>query len=304
MFIPCDHCLRKHATHASEVNDLGEPESLKLCKDCFERLKEDLARLHPPTIDPKLPIAQREEAIAQALQASLLPRKLPSIPGYDLSAWFRPSQAVDGDYYDLIEIDGDHLGLVVAGVSAKGIPASIINTETRALLRSEARPSRSPAETLARVNRVLHQDIKRGMFVTLFYVILDIPQATLTCVSAGHNPMIHWRKDADVLRLINPNGLALGFDQGPLFERTVKEEKVVLSPGDRFTIYTDGAIEAMNERNVEFGQDQFYLKAREYSNHTSEDFLKFLVRDIDRHRGNVPQHADIAIVTGRYKGRA
>ena len=302
MFIPCDHCLRKHATHISIVNDEGKTQSLKLCKDCYEKIQADLTRLPPIQLDPGLTMAERELAIAEHLQASLFPRKVPQVPGYDLAAWFRPSRSVGGDYYDLVEIDKEHLGLLVADVSGRGIPASIVMTETRALVKSEMIRSISPVGTLARVNRVLHQDIKRGMFVTMFYAILDIPKATLTCVSAGHNPMLLCRGKSNSLDLINPNGIALGIDRGPLFERTLRERKVELQPGDRVTFYNDGVVEAMNEKNQIFGQERLHLKAKELSDLSSADFVQFLMRDVDHHRGDAPQHDDIAIVTCRYKG--
>src|SRR5215470_15971345 len=112
---------------------------------------EDLSDVERKMLDHEL-------AIAEELQANLLPRKVPQIPGYDVSAYYRPSREVGGDYYDFIEIDADHLGILVADVSGKGIPGSIVMTETRALVKSEAVRTLSPAETLTRVNRVLYTD--------------------------------------------------------------------------------------------------------------------------------------------------
>src|SRR5258708_4834997 len=214
---------------------------------------EDLSDVERKMLDHEL-------AIAEELQANLLPRKVPQIPGYDVSAYYRPSREVGGDYYDFIEIDADHLGIVVADVSGKGIPGSIVMTETRALLKSEAVRTLSPAETLMRVNRVLYNDIKRGMFVTVFYAVLDLGKSVLTCVSAGHNPMVLWRKASNTCHLVNSNGLALGIDPGPLFEKTVKEQKVQLFKGDRFVLYTDGGTESMNRQREQFGQNRFYLR--------------------------------------------
>ena len=171
--------------------------------------------------------------------------------------------------------------------------------------RSEIHEHRpSPAATLLRVNNVLHKDIQRGMFVTMYYAVLDYRKATLPCVSAGHNPMVLWRKNSNTLHLVNPNGLALGIDKGPLFEKTLAEQTIQLSAGDRFTFFTDGAIEAINEKNEEFGERRFYPKAKELSSLSSPDFLKGLMEEIDRYCGNATRHDDIAIVTGRFKGDA
>ncbi len=253
---------------------------------------EDLSDVERKMLDHEL-------AIAEELQANLLPRKVPQIPGYDVSAYYRPSQEVGGDYYDFIEIDSDNLGILVADVSGKGIPGSIVMTETRALMKSEASRTLSPAEALGRVNRVLYNDIKRGMFVTMYYVILSLQKAVLTCVSAGHNPMVLWRKASNTCHLVNPNGLALGIDKGPLFERTLKEQKIQLFTGDRYVLYTDGVIEAMNSNQELFGQNRFYLRTKQLGERSSSEFLSLLVNELEAHQGGAPQHDDITIVTGR-----
>ncbi len=253
---------------------------------------EDLSDVERKMLDHEL-------AIAEELQANLLPRKVPQIPGYDVSAYYRPSREVGGDYYDFIEIDADHLGILVADVSGKGIPGSIVMTETRALVKSEAVRTLSPAETLMRVNRVLYNDIKRGMFVTVYYMILALQKAILNCVSAGHNPMVLWRKASNTCHLVNPNGLALGIDKGPLFEKTLKEQKIQLFKGDRFVLYTDGVIESMNDRHEQFGQNRFYLRVKQLADKSSSEFLSLIVNEVEAHQGEAPQHDDITIVTGR-----
>ncbi|RPH48234.1 MAG: hypothetical protein EHM91_04595 [Planctomycetota bacterium] len=304
MFIPCDHCLRKNATHVSEIDDRGDSANLRLCGECYRKLKVDLAHRPAQFLNSKMTVGQNELMIAAEMQFNLFPRRIPQIPGYDLSAWFRPSGDVGGDYYDMVEIDDDHLGLVVADVSTKGIQGMIAMTETRALLRSEALRTTSPSETLARVNRVLFQDFQRGVFVTMYYAVLDLPQATLTCVSAGHNPMVLWRKTSQTCDLIDPNGIPLGFDPGPVFEKTVRQQKIQLAAGDRFTFYTDGILEAINEKKEEFGRRRLCLKSEEHPDLPSEDYLKHLIRDVERHCGHAPQHDDMAVVTGRFKGDA
>ncbi|HYE97884.1 MAG TPA: PP2C family protein-serine/threonine phosphatase [Planctomycetota bacterium] len=267
-------------------------------------LRQRMGLLKNKTGDEELNEVERkmldhELAIAEELQANLLPRKVPQLPGYDVSAYYRPSREVGGDYYDFIEIDADHLGILVADVSGKGIPGSIVMTETRALVKSEAVRTLSPAETLIRVNRVLYNDIKRGMFVTVFYMILSLQRGILSSVSAGHNPMVLWRKASNTCHLVNPNGLALGIDKGPLFEKTLKEQKIQLFKGDRFVLYTDGVIESMNVAHEQFGQNRFYLRTKQLADKSSSEFLSLLVSEVEAHQGGAPQHDDITIVTGR-----
>jgi sigma-B regulation protein RsbU (phosphoserine phosphatase) len=240
-----------------------------------------------------------ELAIAEELQSNLLPRRLPPLEQYDIQAYYRPSREVGGDYYDFIEIDSDHWGILVADVSGKGIPGSIVMTETRALMKSEGTRGLSPIETLGRVNRVLHEDIKRGMFVTMFYAVLEVSTGISSTTSAGHNPMVLWRKATNTCCLVNPNGLALGIDRGPLFEKTLREQKIRLDPGNRMVLYTDGTIEAMNAADEQFGKNRFYHLIQQLADKGSSEFLHFLVKAIQEHQGDAPQHDDITIVTVR-----
>jgi sigma-B regulation protein RsbU (phosphoserine phosphatase) len=133
----------------------------------------------------------------------------------------------------------------------------------------------------------------------VYYAILQLQKAILTCVSAGHNPMVLWRKASNTCHLVNPNGLALGIDKGPLFEKTLKEQKIQLFKGDRFALYTDGVIESMNANHDQFGQNRFYLRVKQLADKSSSEFLSLLVSEIEQHQGNAPQHDDITIVTGR-----
>jgi sigma-B regulation protein RsbU (phosphoserine phosphatase) len=297
MFIPCDHCLRRHATRKLYVTEAGRRELLRLCNSCYE--KENRGSFFSPSPPPSWP---SEEEIAMELQANLLPSRSPRAPGYDLSAWYRPARRAGGDYFDYLDLDDQHLGLLVADVSGRGVPALTVMTETRALMKSESARTLSPLETMARVNRTLQRDIRRGMFVTMFYAVLDIARATLSCVSAGHNPMLLSRPTAT--SLVNPNGLALGIDKGPLFEKTLKEQTIALAPGDRFTFYTDGVIESMNGHSEQFGQNRFYLRVKQLADRSSPEFLSRLAAELDAHRGGAPQNDDITILTGRYIGGA
>jgi serine phosphatase RsbU (regulator of sigma subunit) len=111
--------------------------------------------------------------------------------------------------------------------------------------------------------------------------------------------MVLWRAATNTCHLVNPNGLALGIDKGPLFDQTVKEQKIQLLKGDRFVLYTDGVVESMNADEVQLGQNRFYLKVKQLAEQSSSEFLSHLVRDVEAHQGGAPQHDDITIVTGR-----
>jgi sigma-B regulation protein RsbU (phosphoserine phosphatase) len=138
------------------------------------------------------------------------------------------------------------------------------------------------------------------MFVTALYCILDKRTNVMKVASAGHNPMVVWRAATNQIQLVNPNGIALGFDKGPVFERTVKEEMITLGRGDRIVLYTDGTVEAMDEDNQEFGDDKFFGLVKQLATRDSNQMLNLLVKSLDEHKGNAPQSDDITIVTLRY----
>jgi serine phosphatase RsbU (regulator of sigma subunit) len=266
----------------------------------FGRMTEALRAAHDQEIESKA--LEHDLAIASEIQSNLVPKRMLKVPGYDISAYYRPSKEVGGDYYDFIEIDEENEGFIVADVSGKGVPGSLVMTMARAFIRMEAERSRntSPADTLSKANRMLAKDIKKGMFVTALYCILNKRTNELRVASAGHNPLVVWRAATNQVQLVNPNGIALGFDKGPVFERTVKDEVIVLGHGDRIVAFTDGTVEAMNAKNQEFGDERFYTLIRDLAPRDSNQMLNLLIQELDEHKGSAPQSDDITIVTLRY----
>lgn len=241
---------------------------------------------------------ENELEMACEIQMKLLPQRLPKIKGFDIFAVYHPAKEVGGDYYDFFPIDKQNVGIIVADVSGKGIPGSMVMATTRTILRFVAAGNLSSADTLAKTNAMVAADIKRGMFVTAFYLVLDVLEKTLLCSSAGHNPMVIHHADGE-LELINPNGIALGFDKGRIFSRTIKEQKLQLRSGDRVVLYTDGVVEAMNEKSEEYTDERFYEFVKNNSALDSETFVKRLLADLDRHKGKAEPHDDITVVTFR-----
>lgn len=286
----------EHRTVAHSKDEVGQ------LAQTFGRMTEALRAAHDQEILSKA--LEHDLAIASEIQSNLVPKRMLKVPGYDISAYYRPSREVGGDYYDFISIDDENEGVIVADVSGKGVPGSLVMTMARAFIRMEAERSRntSPADTLMKANRMLAQDIKKGMFVTALYCILNKRTNELRVASAGHNPLVVWRAATNQVQLVNPNGIALGFDKGPVFERTVRDETIVLAHGDRIVAFTDGTVEAMNARNEEFGDERFYTLIRDLAMRDSNQMLNLLVKELDEHKGNAPQSDDITIVTLRYLG--
>ncbi len=240
--------------------------------------------------------------VATQIQSNLLPKKIPRIEGFDLSAYYRPSKEVGGDYYDFIDLSEGRMALVIADVSGKGVAGSMVMTMFRTMLRSHAPASHRSTDPLIATNRQMSQDIKRGMFVTCMYIVLEPATATLRISSAGHNPLVYWRKKTNRCHLINPRGIAIGFDAGPVFERSLHEQMFKLEPGDRVVAYTDGIVEAMDPDNQEFGNERFLALISQHAEASSGRFVNLMVEAVTAFAGAAPQSDDITILSLRYTG--
>ena len=221
------------------------------------------------------------------------------MPGFDIFSFYKPAKEVGGDYYDVFPIDSENLALVVADVSGKGIPGCMVMATTRLALRLVTNEIHSPIQILTKTNEIVAREIKRGMFVTVLYGILNIRTRQMTVVSAGHNPMVVYRGATKKCELVNPSGIAVGFDKGSIFNRTVKQASITVNRGDRIVMYTDGVVEAMNERNEEWGDKTFYRFTMQNATLSSEDFIKKLTAELEEHKGTADQHDDITILTFR-----
>ena len=239
--------------------------------------------------------------LAKEIHAKLMPEKLPTLPGLDISTAYSCAKEVGGDYFDFFVVSAQQglVGIVVADVSGKGIPGSMVMGTTRTILRMMAFDNPSPADVLIKTNSFVTRDIRRGMFVTMVYGIYNIRTRNLVLASAGHNPTIVWRAGTRRHELCRPNGIALGFDPGPVFERTIQEARVPLSPGDRLVFYSDGVVECMNEQREEWGEERFCKFTEANAERSSQEFVRLLNQALEQHQGAAEQHDDITVVTFR-----
>ncbi|RME81393.1 MAG: hypothetical protein D6785_09070, partial [Planctomycetota bacterium] len=235
---------------------------------------------------------------ANRIQFNLLPDKIPKVPGLDIRVHYQSSKEVGGDYYDFINVDSEHLGIVVADVSGKGVPAAMVMAMTRSFLRLLAKRNPSPKHTIMRLNKYLARDIRGIMFVTMVYMILNIRTREMTLVNAGHNPLL--LKTSSTLQIINPPGMAIGLDGGDIFNNMLQEERVVLQKGDRVLAYTDGITESMNEKEEEFGEEPLVEILQTHYTKSSQQFLNLLMEAVQKHQGEAEQHDDITVLSFRY----
>jgi phosphoserine phosphatase RsbU/P len=205
--------------------------------------------LHEQLIEKKRLQGQLE--VARQVQLALLPPEDPALSGYDVSAYNFPTEEVSGDYYDWVRIYDDQIGIVIADVSGKGVPAAILMAFLRASLRAASHIGYATHISMAKVNYLLWESIERNQFVTAIYGILDASNRTLSYSNAGHNPPLLIRADGET-RFIDCGEQPLGMFR----ETRYHENHLRLDPGDVLVLYTDGATEANSPTGEEFGKDR------------------------------------------------
>ena len=197
----------------------------------------------------KLTVLQNELDIASTMQQSLLPNQFPEGETFQVFGRMEPARNVGGDFFDILNRERQRLGVVVADVSDKGVPAALFMMSSRTLIRAMSIGSAMPGQVLASVNELLQEDNDSTMFVTLFYAVYDPENGTFIYANGGHNPPLLVHPDGTSEELPLTGGIALGLV--PDFE--YEERTLRLMPGDALILYTDGVTEAMNEDQEEFG---------------------------------------------------
>ena len=234
---------------------------------------------------------ETEVELARQIQQTFIPETLPLISGWDLAARWRTARQVGGDFYDVIELSGKRLGLFIADVADKGIPASLFMALTRTLVRAAVVETESPADALRRVNDLLIPDTEQGMFVTATYAVLYPANGELVYANAGHNPPLWMTNDGKIERLTR-TGMALGVIEGtPMEERRIK-----LNKGDCLLFYTDGLSEAFSPDGNLFGEKRIITALQAGSGKSAERILQGIEADLDKFVAEEAQSDDLTML--------
>jgi sigma-B regulation protein RsbU (phosphoserine phosphatase) len=220
---------------------------------------------------------ERELQLAREMQIGFLPHETPQVPGWEFVARWKPAYQVAGDYYDFIPLEAGHLGLVIADVADKGMPAALFMVLTRSTVRASAVGAPTPAEGITRTNRLLCADSSGGMFVTLFYGHLSLESGDCTYVNAGHDPPLLYRRGSAELTELWPTGMALGVSE----EASYEQRTVHLEPGDLIVSYTDGLTDAVDASEREFGRDRLKRIILEQCHSPAEEIASALEQALD-----------------------
>jgi sigma-B regulation protein RsbU (phosphoserine phosphatase) len=247
------------------------------------------AKMHRSLMERQRLVKDME--FARTVQESFLPQHAPEIVNYRFSAHYTPAQEVGGDFYDFMRLDRVRTGIVIGDVSGKGVPAALYMAKLGSDLKTLAFTEKDPAAALKKLNDLLAERSRRGMFATVLYLELDSESGRMTLSNAGHLPPIVKRSDGTVKRFSPAGGSPLGILPGMEFG----QETLLLGPGDTVVLYTDGIIEAMNARDELYGYERFEELIRKSP--SDPDALKSaIIGDVNRFTGLSPQHDDMTLV--------
>ncbi len=238
-------------------------------------------------------------AIARDIQRILLPAEAPIVNGFEISGMNVPARQVSGDYFDYIKVDDERLGVAIADVSGKGIPASLIMAICRSVLRSQAIGNPSPADVLQKVNRQLYPDIKEDMFISMAYLVLDHVRGGVTLARAGHDAPLLYQQKSQTLTPLKTPGMVVGIDSGDVFDRLTTDVAVPLERNDCILLYTDGITEALDNEGNEFGLERTIASVQSGAKEGAQAIVTRLIDDLRNFVGSTPQNDDITLIAIR-----
>jgi sigma-B regulation protein RsbU (phosphoserine phosphatase) len=239
----------------------------------------------------------RDMQAARQIQMSLLPQHLPRVDGARLAACSLPAFNIGGDYYDVITIDSEHLGIAIADVSGKGIGGAMMMAVCQGMLRARAPQERSPARILRELNRVLSANLAEDMFITMLYMVYNTLTRELCFARAGHEQPLLRRAGQGMPEALPAAGIAIGLADPAIFDSAIQDVSVQLASGDVVVVYTDGITEALNEQNEEWGVGRLHETIAAATAGSGVEALVQEVRDrLARHIGVQQQYDDMTLL--------
>jgi serine phosphatase RsbU (regulator of sigma subunit) len=259
----------------------------------IDQLREKVAQLEAAQVElVQKERMERELELARQVQQSVLPRVFPQVSGYAFAARNRPARQVGGDFYDLFSLDEDHLGIVIADVSDKGMPAALYMALTRSLLLAEARRAASPSAALSQVNRLLIELGQPNMFVTVFYGVLQVSSGQLAYVRAGHDRPVLLHRDC--ARLLTGDGACLGIL--PSHRLRLSVEQATLASGDLLVLYTDGLTDVMGPAGQLYDLVRLQEVLLSHRHLEARAFCDAVFADLAVYQGQAEQYDDMTML--------
>lgn len=253
---------------------------------------------------------EQEMLAAREIQQKLLPSGPMKVPGFVVTAFCEPAREVAGDYFDFLKISPTQLGVLIADVSGKGLPAGLYMAQLKILVQTLARTHPSPADFLKAVNRIVADNIDSRSFITMAYGVIDLERKQMTYARAGHCPLIRVPGAAPAglrkAELITPDGLVLGLklDDGQMFDGMIREVTIPLAADDLIVFFTDGVSETMNEDFDCYGEPRLASMLEQYAHLPFEQLRSFIFADLRAFSGAADQHDDMTMIMLRVESLA
>lgn len=236
----------------------------------------------------------QELRVAHKAQEKLLPKVMPEITGLDVAGVSVAAKEVGGDYYDVFAI-GNKLVVVVGDVSGKGAAAAFYMAQVKGVIEAIGRLYESPRDVLIQANRILCRSLEKNLFITLLYAIFDPGTMTMTFSRAGHNPLLCSPKEGEV-SFLQPYGMAIGLENGAVFESALEQLTLPLAPGDFFVFYTDGVVEARNMQEEEYQERSLLALVQQRDYKTASALKDRILLSVYDHVGLANPHDDFTVV--------
>lgn len=243
-------------------------------------------------------------SLASNIQGMLLPRKFPENKFLQIDAYYQPAQKVGGDLYDVFSLPGGKVGIVIADVSGKGVPASILMAICQTNLRHLARKHSSPAEVLKAINFEMHPEMRLDMFITITYAVLDTIENRITLARAGHELPLLFKynentRDYSAEKISSP-GMAVGMVSHETFDTVIKDTSIPFYPGDALVLYTDGITEATNEKEEEFGMSRLENHLLASLKLSERNMNQYVIKALEKFSGKTKNIDDLTLVTVKH----
>ncbi len=278
-----DHTTRAHSS--DEIGDLART---------FNQMTRGLAEAR----DAERQVARSRRQITAAAEVTdaLVPDSMPEIPGYDVGAYHESAQQLAREYHDVIAMADGRFGFLVATASGEGVPAAMVMAMARSTIKALGRDVSDPGELLRQVNAMLSGDLRRGMFVSMMLVVLDPTNGNLDIANAGHPPLVLAKGDGKTIP-VHSEGIALGFDEGPVFDDTLVVRTLGMEPGDRLVIFSEGCTALKNAASEELGEARWLGLVKREMEHDADTFTQRVAATLAKFRGKRDLVADVTFVT-------
>ena len=260
----------------------------------FNKMAEDLQsyieELRRTTAEKER--VEKELEIGRGIQQSFLPENPPEVDGFEIAAVNLPALEVGGDFYDFIPVSQDKWGLVIADVSGKGVPAALFMALSRTLIRANAVDNPTVSHAIVKANKMIAEQERANMFVTLFYGVLDVKKKSIAYVNAGHNPPLVLSKKGGDIVMLTAKGVALGV----IPDISLEEKEVSLREGDIAILFTDGVTEAINRKQEQFGQERLAKLIAESHTLSAQEIVERIEREVTAFSEGQPQFDDLTLM--------